>query len=359
VKNYLARARRLYAAKKYRKALLLLEPEILNHQDDERYFLLLALCCMRTHNINDARVYLQRGLRINEEQRDLMQAMALCDYIQNRSAESIPRLLTLLDIYPTYKKGNALLRYIKDAHSALAPITRKNVHHLYSFFPAVRRGARYSLITAAIIVAGVALTATAFIFLPRAPSLDDAARDLRPGIEEIVRAERSESYIDLAINARYVLNEARVEELLAEIKREFLLYNDNLICPTLNRILFSNAHGDVKQRMLLLRSYLSAPTFALFQGDYSYADIAADPYLYTSCYVMWRGRVANVRAASEITEFDFLVGYESGATLDGIVRGASSIDYEFLNDRSYEVIAEVRADDEEIMLFISAIRPLE
>ena len=68
--------------------------------------------------------------------------------------------------------------------------------------------------------------------------------------------------------------------------------------------------------------------------------------------------MANIDAQQEVTEFDFLVGYDSNNVLDGIVKGVSNVDYDFRTNDYYEVIGQVSGGEEETTLYIIAIRPL-
>ena len=267
-----------------------LEPAIVQYQDDERYFLLLGLCAIRCRTIGDAVTYLRRGLRIDDHNRDILQALAICAYIQNSKAQSIDYLLTALSAHPKYRPANALLQYIK-SHSDSAPRQRAPAtDHMRPFLPRipyvsarVAYGTIASLAAAAAVACGVLL----FVALPRAA--DDEATARRPGTEEIIGARGVGQYVDLQANSRYVFNNQQIAAILDGIERQFIAHADNEVCVDINRLLNSNAHEQIKQRMIFLGSYLSRPTFLSLSTEYSYSDVAAEPHLYNSCYIKWRG----------------------------------------------------------------------
>ena len=352
--RYFSRAVKLYMFARYKEALRVLEPEIIQHQHDEQYFLLLGLCCIRCHNINDAIVYLKRGLRIDEGNIDILQALAVVFYMQKHNQNSINHLLDILDTHPKHKKANAFLEFIK-LH-AVSKISSKNVHQVYPFLPAVTHKAKIVIVAIAssiIVLVSASIFTLIMLWDPGA-----SISSTRVGTEEIIRAKKIEQYISLGTNSIYTLNNTQIAELLNDIEQEFLLHRDNMVCIHTNRILNSNAHAELKQRMLFLRSYLSAPTFTSLTESFSYTDVITNPYLYNSCYIRWTGAVANIATADSLTQFDFLVGYNSDNILEGVAKSTSSIEYDFHQNTDYEIIAQIGGSSTELMLYVIAIRPL-
>ena len=81
-----------------------------------------------------------------------------------------------------------------------------------------------------------------------------------------------------------------------------------------NRLFNSNASELIKERARLLSSYFSTPTFVDFADNFTYAEVAAEPWLYEGCYVRWSGQVSNLGVVEDAVQFTLLVGYEAGST---------------------------------------------
>lgn len=367
--RHLSRAVQLYISSKYQSALRLLEPEILSYPDNERYFLLLGLCCVRCRTIGDAVTYLQRGLRINDHNSDILQTLAVCACIQNRKPDAIAYLLTILEGSPRNKRAAALLRFLQkrtdDRHlpsrqprTAHQPHTTNSVEHMRPFLPVIPYIFRRVFSIVLVGTIGGALVVAGALVLNALLGDRNEPLPLRAGTEEVIRAKNITQYIDLEVTSRYVLNNQQVADMLDTIEGRFVAYEDNQVCVDINRILQSNAHSQIKQRMIFLSSYLIPATFVSLSAGHSYEEVASEPYLYNSCYVRWQGAVANIRVQEQLTEFDFLVGYDSDNVLEGVARSVSDVAYDFRTSDYYEVIAQVSGSDEGIALYITDIRPL-
>jgi hypothetical protein len=70
---------------------------------------------------------------------------------------------------------------------------------------------------------------------------------------------------------------------------------------------------------------MEAPGFNTLKDRFSYSEVTGDPFLYRDCHVIWRGMVSNLTIEQNHTSFDFLVGYDTRRTMEGIVQ----VDYDF------------------------------
>jgi hypothetical protein len=96
-------------------------------------------------------------------------------------------------------------------------------------------------------------------------------------------------------------------------------FRDNLARREVNRLFNSNASELVKERARLLSSYFTTPTFVDFGDNFTYAEVALEPWLYDGCYVRWSGQVSNIAVVEEATQFTLLVGYEDERILEGTI----------------------------------------
>jgi tetratricopeptide (TPR) repeat protein len=144
----------------------------------------------------------------------------------------------------------------------------------------------------------------------------------RRGITEITlaREERADP-VETGGSYRCILTRTQVLDAYDRALGFFLEYRDEAAKASLNRILESNASGGVKNKSRILLSYMEAPGFDTFvrRDNFSYSEVIRDPYLYRDCHVIWRGMATNVDALQNLTAFDFLVGYDTRKSLEGIV----------------------------------------
>ena len=145
---------------------------------------------------------------------------------------------------------------------------------------------------------------------------------------------------------RYVLTRDEVLNDYNEARKLFTSYRDEAARVKLNRILESNASDPVKNRARILISYMGTPGFDTFrtlrdEDKFSYLAVTKDPFMYRDCHIVWRGMATNVVSEQNHTSFDFLVGYDTYRTLEGIVQ----VDYDFaipLNpERPVEILGRV------------------
>jgi hypothetical protein len=120
-------------------------------------------------------------------------------------------------------------------------------------------------------------------------------------------------------DATFILNEKEIRQALKTAQDLFDQYRDNEARREINRLKYSNASEQVKQKALLLEGYLKNPDITSISSNFTYAEIIGNPRLYENCYILWKGRFSNLRFTEELITFDFLVGYEKSQVLEGIV----------------------------------------
>ena len=70
---------------------------------------------------------------------------------------------------------------------------------------------------------------------------------------------------------------------------------------------------------------MEVPGFDTIKDKFSYREVSSDPFIYRDCHVVWRGMATNLIVEQNRTSFDFLVGYDTRRTMEGIVQ----VDYDF------------------------------
>jgi tetratricopeptide (TPR) repeat protein len=169
-------------------------------------------------------------------------------------------------------------------------------------------------------------------------------RENRRGITEITlaREERAEP-VETGGSYRYILTRSQVLETYDRALALFTEYRDETAKTHLNRILESNASPGVKNKSRILLSYMDVPGFDTFlrKDNFSYAEVIQDPFLYRDCHVIWRGMATNVDTLQNLTAFDFLVGYDTRKTLEGIVPVVFDKAVALNSERPLEILGRV------------------
>ncbi|MDR1635730.1 MAG: tetratricopeptide repeat protein, partial [Treponema sp.] len=138
----------------------------------------------------------------------------------------------------------------------------------------------------------------------------------------VLEREDRERPVETGGSYRYILTRSQVLEIYDQVLSLFTDRRDEAARYNLNRLLESNASEGIKNKCRLIISYLETPGFDTFKrrDNFSYSDVIRDPFLYRGCHVIWRGMATNVESLPDRTAFDFLVGYETRKTMEGIVR---------------------------------------
>jgi hypothetical protein len=142
---------------------------------------------------------------------------------------------------------------------------------------------------------------------------------------------------------RYTLTRVEALDVYERALSQFTAYRDEAARVNLNRILESNAADGLKNKARIIISYMEVPGFDTFKrGDnVPYEEAVKDPLLYNEVYVIWRGIAANVVTTDTGTTFDFMVGYDTRTTLEGIVPVVFNMAIPVNVERPLEVLGRI------------------
>jgi tetratricopeptide (TPR) repeat protein len=170
------------------------------------------------------------------------------------------------------------------------------------------------------------LAAGAVAGLMKTGILPRGAGPVRNGPQELgLLREEEDAPMQIDGSYRYVLTRKEVVDTYNEARRFFTSYHDEKARVNLNRLLESNCPEPVKNKARLLLSYMEVPGFDTLKDRFSYGEVIKEPVLYRDCHIIWRGIAGNLNIEQNRTSFDFLVGYDTRRTVEGIVR----VDYNF------------------------------
>ena len=334
----LKKAEKYFKEGKYSRVIRLLEPDVFNYRDNDRYYYLLGISSLFTEDYNGANSYIRRSLQINPVSTDTLLALAVIQLKRNNSKESIRLWLEVLDKHPENKyakRGLNLLNKSGVPDSLPDQFIRKNLKRL---IPGKFTAFFYRILKAFLLTAAAAALSAAVYF--SAVWILDYYNNKNNLIPEVV-LNRNEKLT--APDGKYdiELTEKDIIKTFDRAREHFVENRDNSAQIEINRLLFSNASANVKDKAELLQSYLEKPDFRYFKNTIDFREVSEKPFLFNNCYVKWKGKITNITVSDKDLDFDFLVGYENGRLLEGIIR--VNVDFPVLleEDFSYEIIGKL------------------
>jgi tetratricopeptide (TPR) repeat protein len=354
----LLRARTLLKRRRFTKVIAELSPHIFDYEDSFEFHYLLGTACLYLGDFGGAEGYYRKARKIHLQDANMLLGIAVIHLCHGETDRALGIYLDVRDKNPRNKTASRALDFIK--HNGAAPNLIqdwKERGKLRRFYPPL--GTNPRIIQG--IVAAVVLGALVYFGGPRLMGLVKQQRALRPQVSAEEWASLSLSREE-GVNAaggdltsgvfRYILTDKEVLAAYDSARSYFQQNRDNAAQVEINRILGSNASPAVRQKARLLMNYLTVPTFDTLgaRDRFTYKQVAADPHLYLDCYVQWSGMVSNVRGAGPRQNADFLVGYDTRSTLEGIVPLRFQADPTMDAGRPVQVLAKITLDDGKLTL---------
>jgi hypothetical protein len=321
----LTKAVRLAGKRDYDGAIKLLESEANRYNGSFAWYYLLGLSYLYSQIYGRALNY----LRLAHEQRmrdpNTLLGLAVL-YLNHRDTDkAVDLYLEIQVIEPSNRIARKALKVIRKfpgPENISAWIDSGKLHNLFPPFP--KAAVSRKSVVIGIVVTAVALCVALGIAW-RAGYLPGRRGPRAIPSEVSLAQEERNAPVQTGGSYRYVLTRDQVLNDYNEAVKYFTEYRDEAARVRLNRILESNASEPIKNRARLLISYMETPGFDTLKDRFSYSDITRDPFIYRDCHVIWRGMASNLVVEQNHTSFDFLVGYDTRRTMEGIVQ----VDYDF------------------------------
>lgn len=318
----LRKAHALFRGAKYTEVIRVLEPQVFLYREDALFYYLLGVSCLRTGDIGGAESFLNRASHIDDESVPVLLALAVTQARRLRSDEALQTWLAVLEHDPKNRIARRGLALLREADSDAVLHEALEGERIARYLPSEGlRLARPLRLVGAAVVLGLLVGMGVWLGPQVAWHIAElrGPNDERSGTE-LARLERETSdFATYEGQFRYVLTEPEIRASFQRMGDYFNAFRDNLAMIEINRILNSNASGELKRRAALLADYIRAPGFADFRDNASFAQVSGEPWLYADTYVRWRGRISNLDVGDEEIRFDLLVGYETERVLEGIV----------------------------------------
>jgi tetratricopeptide (TPR) repeat protein len=320
----LTKATRLARSGKYEGAVKILLPEVSRYNGSFRYCYLMAVCGLHTGDFGGALSYFKAAREIKMRHPGVLLGFAAL-YLRRREIDrAVDYYLEVQELDEKNriaKKALGIIRKYAGTGNISSWLDSGELPKLFPPIPRPGVSPDQVLIAAAAVMAALGLCWAVLAGFRVIPNPFTRRGDRR-GITEIALAgEERTDPVETGGSYRYILTRSQVLDAYDRALGLFTEYRDEAAKTNLNRILESNASAGIKNKSRILLSYMEAPGFDTFvrKDNFSYADVIRDPLLYRDCYVIWRGMATNVDALQNLTAFDFLVGYDTRKTLEGIV----------------------------------------
>jgi len=331
-----------YLAKKrdYEAAFKILKDEEDRYNGSFKYYYLFGIICLHSGYYTEAHEYLQYAKRIKYNDISVLLGLAVLYLKRPNTVMAVDYYLDVLELDPQNKIAIKALEIIRKHSSAEALSDWMSPDNLAKFFPPVpvkvfERKKLVIFISA--IVIGLVLAFGIFMIV-RKP-----LRPERPTAEFILSRQERNEPVQVGGYYRYILTSSQALSNYERALSLFSSYRDEAAKLYINRILESNASEGLKSRARLLFENMTVPGFDTFNrsDNPAYSDVKNEPGLYRNVHVIWRGMATNIEITDNYTTFDFLVGYDTRRTLDGIIPVYFNKPVAINGDRPLEVLGRI------------------
>jgi tetratricopeptide (TPR) repeat protein len=346
-KSVLSRARQLFRRRKFSQVIRLLESQIFRYRNNPEFYALLGSACLHTGDFGGAESYLRRAEQLKEEDLGTQLGLAAIAFKRGQTEAALKSWLKVIDLDPGNKKARKALSALRRDANWEGEVMSSEAINIKKLLPPVPLSP-WAWIAPLALIGMIAVLAAGYVFLlPRIA----ARTTTRPGVEQIVLSkDQSLTAPSSAEQGEFTLSEKQIADIFETIKEHLLKYQDNLAIREINELLRSNASVYVKEKARLMKTFVQDPNFSTVKDPFPYLEVRSDPGLYADCYVVWRGKVANVRITESEITFDLLVGYEDETELLGLVPVSLDFGAKIENGDGIEVLGKVSVEGEQIRL---------
>ncbi|MDR1893751.1 MAG: tetratricopeptide repeat protein [Spirochaetales bacterium] len=326
----------------YSEVIRILEPQIFRFRESGDFYYLLGVSCLFQGDIGAAYTYLRRAGDIKPQDTSVLLCLAMVHLHRQENPEALDCWLKVLEIDPKNRRAQRGLNFLKNSppreviNDYLEEGKLRRLLPLGRGRPKLKARFLWFLGIPALLLILIPLGISHVPRLLASLSGESSREDY-----ERIRLSDFDIPFETGGSFQLILTQGELERALNDLNRYLVAYRDNRAMAEINRILLSNAHGDIKNKVRLLESHIREPNFAGFRDNYTYQEIQENPPLYRGCFVAWKGRGVNIAVGEDNITFDFLVDYQDRRTLSGIVPVVLEFAAEVSPDFPMELLAEV------------------
>lgn len=341
----------------YSKVIRLLEPKIPLFVENKEFYSVLARAFFYTGDYAGAKLYFDRGQKILWDIDSALYTAVLG--IKRRDYNSSLRIwLDILDEEPDNRLATKGLETLKK-YSTMDEL--ENFIHSKKIDKLVPRR-KYIPTTSTIISLSVIIFLLLSTFAFFKFNYDEKIFNIisgenvqgsienRDGSTFFSLNDFNDNYLDFYGESIYTFSSAQVEEYFNTASKLFNEEKDNMVLTYLNLIKYSNANENIKKKAKLLEGYLVMPDWTTYSDKITFSDVQSNLYQYENCIVKWKGRLTNLDIADRKINFSFLVGYDNGKVLEGVVPVELNENIKIQENQPIEVLGRVILRDKSFYL---------
>ena len=341
----LSKAARLAKNRNFEDAIKILKAEEDRYYGSFKYYYLYAVISLHSGSFIDALAYFRQARQIKMKDPSVMMGLAVLHLKRMDTVQAVDYYLDVQEIEPgnrIAKKALAIIRKYSAADTLYDWLTPARLAKLYPPIPAPAVSSKM-ILSMFLILAAVLIVTYGLLVKFRVMPGPFKSRAPRPSAEFVLSGQERGAPVEVGGSYKYILTRDQALGLYDRALSLFTSYRDEAAKINLNRILESNASEGLRNKSRLLLTYMEVPGFDNFKrsDNVSFSDVRDEPVIYRDVYVIWRGMATNVEITDEYTRFDFLAGYDTRKTLEGIVTVVFDRPVALNSERPLEVLGKV------------------
>ncbi|MCL2704904.1 MAG: tetratricopeptide repeat protein [Spirochaetaceae bacterium] len=350
--NNLTRAEKKFKQGNYSDVISLLQPEVFKYRENEEFYYYLGMSCLFLGDFNGANSYLRRALQIKPNSNQML-GLAVIHLKHGNLSDAIKIWLDILDEDPENKYAKRSLDILNRSETVKKIPEDFLAKNLHKFLPHLQKAKFYNIFRyASIIFITLTILTTLFLTSKYVITNINNSKKLYPELT----ISRNLNDIVTTGDFKIELQAREIVALFESAKKYFIDKKDNEAMIAINKLLNSNASESVKEKARLLDTYLKEPDFRYFKNSITYKMASENPYLYNNCFVKWSGKIANIRIFEKSASFDFLIGYDSGRIVEGIISVTIDSPIVLNEEFSYDIIGQLKTEENNLTLKAITLR---
>jgi tetratricopeptide (TPR) repeat protein len=334
----LTNAAKLAGKGDYSGAVRILSTEVNRYHGSFSYYYLFGVTCLYAGDFGGAKTYFDLARKVKIRDPLVLLGLAVLHLRRGETNRAVEFYLEVQDLDEKnrlVKKALNIIRKNAGTEKFAAWIDTGRFPGLYPPIPVPAASRGWRVIPAAILILAAALG----IFL----RLNPARRSARVIEGTALDQGDRESPVESGGSYRYIMTRNEALDVYKKGLSLFSAYRDEAARVNLNRILESNAAETIKNKARLVLSCMETPGFDTFRrrDNVPYGTVIGEPFLYRNVHVIWRGMATNTAVQDGRTSFDFLVGYDTRRTLEGIVPVTFDRAVALNPERSLEILGRI------------------
>ena len=364
-------AKKLMHRRKFGDAIRLLQSNYDGYKGTFEYYLILGISCLYVGDIGNARQNFDQARSIKVENVDLYLGQAAIFLNESKIDRALEYYVDVIGMDPKNKIAASAMDFIKNLNGDDTPLKECiETGKIVRFYPAlginpaiIRNGILVGFAFGALISCAIVLFASKTGNLAPKPPAPSAFSEFELTEEEKAYSGLGLPYVASGTSApASVKDGVRTGLDIQEAYKMALEYvskeRDNAARVELNSILLSEGVlPSIRAKAEGLFASLQIPTFDSLSDNFSVETVLADPSLYSNCYVIWDGRIANLSSSEDGSlRFDLLVGYENYESVKAWVPVlfGKTTQREFDTKKPIRVLGRVGEVDGHVVLFAQA-----